>query len=93
MRKRKRKLPSNVVDFAEWVDAKEGERIWGYICQVCAKYAGISTQEAANILVSVGMDATGHRGIVPAINEVMWAARPDIYDEVMTKLTAESHEL
>jgi hypothetical protein len=78
--------PSNVIDFAERLEAKRAEECWKYICEVCVRYAGISAQQAGDILNSVGRTVEGHRGIVDAINEVVWIASPELYDEVLIKL-------
>ena len=77
---------TNVVDFASWLEAKKAEEFWGYICKVCAQYAGITSAQARAVLASVGRTASDHHGVVDAVNEVVWIASPERYDEVMIKL-------
>jgi hypothetical protein len=50
------------------------ERVWDYICEVCAKETGVSPETAKAILESRGYHAYGHTGISDALEAVAEAA-------------------
>lgn len=59
--------------FLEIEDEIDHERIWNSICEMAARYSGVTATEARVILDSAGFNAHGHGGVVEAVQVVQRA--------------------